>query len=289
VTSQPTAERQQRDLAWCIHSPALARQHGTDCIWPDDTWFSTLPVHEVGSLPLPKHLHHFRLGQHFEKLLQCWFDTVPTYDLRYANLQVNANKRTVGEFDFLLADRARSTTQHWEAAVKFYLGYGDTSQETNWFGPNTADRFDLKFGHLVEHQLLLSKHPAADALLSDLGLFVDETLCFMKGRLFYPFEQFAARQFSFPDLINPTHCKGWWLPIDRFDELDNPGCHFVYLQKLYWLSTLQNDLPGMSHEEMKIFLAQDRQPTTMIAVVDEYGAEISRGFLVDERWLARVR
>ena len=282
VTTPVTPQRAQRDLAWCLHSPGLVLAGADNATWPSDDWYQQLDTTGIADLPVPGHTHHFRLGHHFERLLKCWLTQHPQFHLSAANLQVQDGKRTVGEFDFLVSN------QHWEAAVKFYLGTTDCTQMHNWFGTNTADRFDIKYDRLINHQLILSNNPTAARMLAERQITVTESLCFMKGRLFYPYEMFVSNNFSYPDIVNPTHEKGWWMSAEQFSAAFDHRHRYVHLEKLFWLSPIQQDVEGASLEEMRDYLASGREPATLIAVLDDNGMEQSRGFVVDDRWLASV-
>lgn len=280
--SEISAERARRDLIWCLNSPGLVADGADHTIWPSDAWYEQLQGIIGDALPQPGHRHHFRLGQHFEQSLKYWLNEQIDYSLLAANLQVHDKKRTVGEFDFLVSHQ--NVTQHWEAAVKFYLGTGDCTQMSNWYGPNTADRLDIKYDRLIAHQLVLANNPPAAKLLADRHIAVDESLCFMKGRLFYPHEMFVSNRLEYPPVVNATHERGWWIPAEQFSDAFDNRHRYVHLEKLFWLSALQQDIDGVSLGEMSSYLTSGREPATLIAVLDQDGLEQSRGFVVDDRW-----
>ena len=283
-------DRAIRDLAWCLHSPPLVSTGGVDILWPNDAWFASLECSAPQSkMPTPRHPHHFRLGQHFEALLAAWLKASPAFPLREANLQVQDGKRTVGEFDFLV--EYEGEVEHWEAAVKFYLGTEDTRRLDHWHGPNTEDRFDVKLKRLVSSQLKLADNPHARALLQQRGINVVRRRCFMKGRLFYPWLQFSTGTVAAPDIANLHHERGWWLPMQDFlPSFENTGSRFVYLPKSLWLAPL---MPGdftdaLSAWELQEFLASTQaEQATHVALVSD-SAEISRGFIVTNQWIERL-
>lgn len=241
------------------------------------------------NLPAPPHPHHFRLGRHFEQLLKAWLETSSRYELLASNLQVMAGKTTTGEFDFLVGCGAE--TEHWEAAVKFYLGTGDGSDLACWFGPNTQDRFDIKYARLIDHQLRLADTPAAGKLLEKMGLTVTRSRCLMKGRLFHPWDRFAKGDFLLPPGVNPAHEKGWWLSYFDFTRLFNDlGHRYVYLPKSLWLSPLVGEdihNPLSFYETCELLESSLAEQATHLAIVSE-GREVSRGFIVGNAWLERV-
>lgn len=282
-------ERLLDDLRWCLQSPPLVQCDGDNSPWPATRWFQQLEPGLPAGLTLPDDPHHFRLGQHFEKLLAAWIDSREDMHISQANLQIHQGKRTVGEFD-LLVDTGQAT-EHWEAAVKFYLGVGDTRRMDAWYGPNTADRFDLKFKRLVEHQFNLLRNEAARETLTQLDIHIDRVLGFMKGRLFYPWEIFESGNFEFPRPVNPDHEKGWWIPHSEFESNAPSGRRYVPLQKIDWLSPIRSDheFKSLSLDEMLSILTRPNiQQATHVAIVDNKGNEVSRGFIVTDEWLARI-
>ena len=280
----PDLDRQQRDLAWCLNSSPLVTNGAANFNWPSDSWFNSLSSEiNTDDLPTPRHPHRFRLGQHFERLLAYWLDQQQDFDLLAANLQVNAHKRTVGEFDFLITHEG--ITQHWEAAVKFYLVKGDPFDPYNWYGPNPTDCLGNKYAHLVDHQLALTRNPDAVRLLNEMNLSVTSILCFMKGRLFYPYQQFTNNDFQYPPEVNPDHERGWWLTTDGFESTFDDLHSYALLEKTYWLAPLKQDLKGESvHQMTKRLTSPKVQPASLIAVLDDSGIELSRGFVVSDRW-----
>ncbi len=281
-----------RNLAWAIASPPLIEHADGQAIWPDDRWYQELKTTLSaikGDPPLPAKPHHFRLGGYFEELLIWWLDQPHGLNLIEANLPVRDRHRTLGEFDLLVDNRG--CVEHWEVAVKFYLGSGDLRDTCRWFGPNTADRLDLKLARLTEHQLHLSSHPVAKRLLQDKGIAVQRTRCVIKGRLYYPWDLFAMDDFGYLSNAGAQHEKGWWLNRTAFQNIFAPKPYrWAYLQKQHWLSIIvPNDrLAEMNFSEACDFLIQPGQPQAiqLAAMVD--GREVNRGFIIDENWSKRV-
>ena len=282
--------RSHRDLAWSLQSAPLCT--GDAPLWPDDDWFRTLPTPRLDEYPHPRDPHHFRLGQHFEALYGAWLGRCEDRRALKANLQVQAGKRTLGEFDPIVEDRG--AVEHWELAVKFYLGHGPLEQASAWYGPNTADRLDIKVGRMLEHQLLLSSYPEASALLQRLHIDLERVRCIIKGRLFYPAAIYrtspsAPRTLPRPAFVNPTHEAGWWMTVDEFSRL-GPGAIYAYLPKSLWLAPLlAGDAPLLNHGDVCALLSGTRaQHTIHFAIVDDTGIEQSRGFIVNQQWLDAV-
>jgi hypothetical protein len=275
-----TPDRLKRDLEWILASEPLMAA---------DAWCRFAgPVGEDIPLPSPPDPHHFRLGQHFEKTLTAWL--AAQQKLINHNVQVIDGKHTIGEFDLIVDNDGQ--TEHWEAAIKFYLGAIDLSDMDNWLGPNTDDRFGTKYERLVSHQLRLSENPVAAAQLADKGIKVEISRCFMKGRLFHPWRDFANNELTVPDGVNPDHERGWWIPYGEFlRDFDDRGYRYVYLTKSLWLAPLtQADFTSpLSFLELVEFLQSPHvEQATHVAIVDD-GGEVSRGFVVNQQWLNRTK
>ena len=285
MPSMHSKDRQHRDLEWALHSTPLVGEGTPAFIWPSSTWFANLPsLPRSLNLPAPKYPNHFRLGHHFERLLEYWLNHQRYFDLIAANLQINQDKRTLGEFDFLVKHKEK--VAHWETAIKFYLIFGDNENPFHWFGPNPKDSLGDKYTHLINHQLTLSEHPDSIKLLSEMSIEVDSALCFMKGRLFYPFEQFFLEEFVHPSIVNPNHEKGWWLTTSAFTlHFDNTR-QYKLLEKSYWLAPLEKDIKGESLDSIsKRITGPKAQTASLIAVLDDDDKELSRGFVVNENWI----
>ncbi len=292
--------RLRRDLAWCLSSPSLlARERWSEQLAP-----GAVPI----LLPQPAHPHRFRLGQQFERLLLVWLLTNDSYQCLYHNLQVNDGKRTVGEFDLIVealveepligeslieesgAESPRNI-EHWEAAVKFYLGTADLTRASSWFGPNTADRLDIKLDRMNRHQLRLSQHPVAQDQLRELGIEISRIRSFVKGRLFHPWQAFTAGRITVPTVVNPAHGRGWWISHEDFlRDFEPYPWRYVFLPKSLWLAPLAaEDLaePLSFFEMAELLASPGTEQASHIAVTGDSG-EVHRGFVVNNNWLTRV-
>ena len=123
-----------------------------------------------------------RLGLYAEKLMAFYYQQHG--QLVAHGLQVRATRNdTVGEFDFLL-DAGPDGVEHIEFATKFYLLEGSAASRFDTFvGPNLADSLGAKMRKIVDKQLALASHPAAQALLPRPVL---RARALVKGWLFYP-------------------------------------------------------------------------------------------------------
>lgn len=232
-----------RDLAWSLGSPPLLVCRDGEAHWPEPAWYRDIQAGFHTHLlqldrspgPLLKQLARRpdrRLGTCFERLWHYWLTHNPRYRLLVANLPVRQGGTTLGEFDLIVEDRDTGKTLHWEIALKFYLGLGDTADAANWCGPARHDRLAIKTRHLLQHQSRLSRQPEARALLSARDLHIDETRVILKGRLFYP----AGARLPGPSGCCAAHLRGGWLHAGHLER--QPARHWLVLEKQQWLAPL---------------------------------------------------
>ena len=158
----PSDIRAIEDFKWCIQSPPLMRFEDDQC-WPSESWFLGWKLAPVTT----PNQTEYKLGLRFEAIVAHWIDLEPSLTLLAKNLAVHDGQRTIGEFD-LIVDNA-GTAEHWELAVKFYLGTGDVLNLNNWHGPDPSDTLERKINRLASHQLRLSRDPAGQSLLEQNG------------------------------------------------------------------------------------------------------------------------
>jgi hypothetical protein len=283
-----------RSLAWLLDAPDLldptARQwHGKIAtLGPIEArtveWLSALDRS-------PSRLHQYlkvqpftRLGRYAEKLMAFYFEHRQI--LVAHGLQVRDANGTIGEFDFLLREGGQLV--HWEFASKFYLLSETESKGADQFvGPNLADTLGAKVRKIMERQLALSQHPAAQ---SQLPQPVARAQALVKGWLFYPGhtpQPLATQGLSAP------HCRGFWMPLAELDTL--AGERFVVLPRLSWLAPAKsNGVQSLSKQELVDSLCQhfahDAMPVlvSILEAEENEWIEADRGFIVSDDWSGRA-
>jgi uncharacterized protein len=290
-----------RALAWLLDAPDLLdplalRWGGKIASLPADTaeacrdWLLALDA-EPASLHAHLGVHRFtRLGRYAENLLAWYFRHQGS--LVAHGLQVRVGKEeTIGEFDFLL--RQGGALVHWEFATKFYLlnssdpALAGVQQADYFVGPNLSDTLGRKIRKILERQLKLGEHPAAQALLPEP---LADAQALLKGWLFY-------RRGERPPLqtigVSATHCRGWWCTVQEL-ESHVPGPAAI-LPRIAWLTPAR--LPSsdvLSPQGLRTTLAEmfgnDRMPVMVAALTERDGAwlEIDRGFVVPDEWPERA-
>jgi len=214
-----------------------------------------------------------RLGLYAEKLLAFYFEQHGVLQAHGLQVQVNRND-TVGEFDFLLRDG--KDLLHWEFATKFYLleGAPDPGGFNHLIGPNLADTLGLKMRKILDKQLVLSRHPAAQCLLAHP---VRAAQALVKGWLFY-----AAGATPAMDGISPEHGYGFWCAPAQLPEQ-----RYVVLPRLQWLAPFKGQgVEVLDVEALRSQLFDLAQPVMVATVdnVDGWEVERTRGFVVPHDW-----
>ena len=281
-----------RDLAWAISSPPLISSPGELCLWPDYGWYqdafdetlSILIDTDRDPTQLEKLLAQQkdrRLGKYFETMWAYWFERHPRYQIIASNLQIIIDGETLGEMDFIVLDRRSGKTMHWEVAVKFYLGVGDTRRLSGWHGPNLRDRLDLKVAHLQDRQSALSDDARVRRWLQQQSIEIEQCAVILKGRLYYPWtirnEQLpesAVIQKHCPAECAPQHEYGWWLTRSQFDDEiadDEPLISLInrgYMEKISTKSVknsitkttmFENESNGLIRFPMQVQLCNDHR------------------------------
>jgi hypothetical protein len=226
-----------------------------------------------------------RLGLYAEKLMAFYFEQHGQLVAHGVQVRASPND-TVGEFDFLL-DAGPEGVEHIEFATKFYLLEGQAARRFDELvGPNLADSLGKKMRKIVEHQLELGSHPAAQAVLPRP---VVRSHALVKGWLFYPLG-------TWPSIagISAQHCRGFWCSLDEIDQL--AGEAFLILPKLQWLPPFR----AMSatwilnraelHAELEAQFETNQSPVLVSVVNEQPGCieEVERGFIVPNDWRERA-
>ncbi len=97
-----------------------------------------------------------RLGFHFEGLLSFWLEDgyargLHAYETLASNIQLYNGKQTVGELDLILYNHKEKLTEHWELAIKFFMGSYPFAP-ANWVGINSNDNLERKMTYMQTKQ-----------------------------------------------------------------------------------------------------------------------------------------
>ena len=279
-----------RDLAWAILSPTLMQTpdagQNLSPLWYEQA-FNAIEPHlaqlDIDDSPLLQHLqapHNHRLGLYFERLWSYWLQHNDRYRLLASNLQVMRDGQTYGEFDFIVHDTAADQIEHWELAVKFYLGIAPLQAMQHWFGPNTKDRLDLKFRHLVDKQLPLSQTQPGLATCAQRGWPVRQRRLISKGRLYFPFPHHQDA----PRCIDARHLHGFWLNQSQWlRQARHYGqAGYSWLTRSEWL--VWHPRPLQTYRDIRERLEQQLHPHPVQLHIEGWMEQPIRLFLVPDDW-----
>lgn len=218
-----------------------------------------LPETDLSTLvqiPIPENL---RLGHRVEHVFAQLINHSDQYDLIAHNLQVQKEKITLGELDFILRERSTHKLFHVELSYKFYIL--DPSLEMpiqRAMGPNRKDQFFAKMTKTKEKQLPIiytEEGRQALALYNIEAEDLNQQICFL-GQLFVPFKD---TEMSFAPF--PQDCVvGYWLDFKEFSILHSEGASFYMPQKAEWLHEPHEDVVWCTHDVIsKLILEQHRE------------------------------
>ncbi|KVE33832.1 DUF1853 family protein [Burkholderia sp. TSV86] len=272
-----------RDLAWLLSSVSLVAPSAHAPLaqpWASGAdpaaaaaWLAALDAH-----PEPLHAalaqaRPVRLGRYAECLLGYFVQHAPSLTLVAANLPLRRNGLTLGECDFLV-ETASGERLHWELAVKYYLcvAASGAASLASFVGPNLADRFDLKYARLIDHQLRLTTrdefaslgHPGpwraqmlvkgwlfypvrgglADGAAMTSGAAAGDAVCARPNASGRPAACASLTAFGWPAIRDPLeveagHPRGFWITRDEwpaFGAEQCPDARWMLLPRLAWLA-----------------------------------------------------
>ena len=141
------------------------------------------------------------------------------------SIQIIDGARTTGELDFLIKNTETNQVEHWEVALKYYLGETDLSL-TTWYGLNRTDTLNRKLKHFT-HKQFQFQH----ALNTD----IQARFAVLKGQLFLPLTNGftaadALNQYALPDWLNPDRRLGTWGNI-----IPKADLNYYRLQRQEWI------------------------------------------------------
>ena len=280
-----------RDLAWAIASPPLMQPAGSACHWFSPEWYMQRysaaqewlkkldqdPTSLIEQLDAQRDR---RLGNYFETLLAYWLGADSRFDLIERNLPIREAGNTLGELDFIVRDNHSGLNYHWEVAVKFYLGVGDTRQRNNWHGPGRRDRLDIKLDHLQHRQSLLCRLPQTREVLQQRAIEVAGCAVIMKGRLFYPYPHTGA----YPAGVSTGHLKSHWYRIGNLVATAEAKDRFRPLLRGGWMAShAPVDAQDLTMAELFSAIQQEKLRLPLYLVSNRQHG-LQRLFVVPDDW-----
>ena len=171
-----------------------------------------------------------RLGFHFEGLLSFWLEDgfarkLHPYETLANNVQLYNGKQTIGELDLILYNHEEKLTEHWELAIKFFMGAAPF-EPINWVGINSNDNLQRKMTHMQTKQFCsiwvdTEKHGQVK---------IDKRYGVIKGRFFLPMN---IANFVYPHWLTPSFPMHEWCDttdsasLARFDISVLRAAHYI--------------------------------------------------------------
>lgn len=232
----------------------------------------TMPSVNLSTLkpiPIPENL---RLGHRVEHVFAQLLTHSEQYEIVAHNLQIQKEKITLGELDFILRECSTGKLLHVELSYKFYIL--DPSMETpiqRAMGPNRKDQFFAKMEKTRDKQLPIVFTPTGRLSLQKLHLEPEELsqqCCFL-GQLFVPYQHEYIDFNPFPK----TAVVGYWLGLSAFSMDDFASQSYYMPSKAEWIHTPHSNVKWQSHREMLALIielhAQNRAPMIWIQTKKE--------------------
>ena len=214
-----------------------------------------------------------RLGHLVEKIVSELIKSASNYKVLYENVQLNEDKRTIGEIDFIIQNKNTKQVIHLELAYKFYLFDPSISSTplNNWIGPNRNDSLKEKIEKLNRKQFPLLYHNIARSKFKEIEITeVTQALCFLVS-LFVPFEYKADFSPIYKNAI-----KGYYINFETFVRLNNPEKTYYLPPKKKWgmdpsENEIWTDFSGIK-EQVEISMKEDQAPLCWQKHRDSYSA-----------------
>jgi len=285
------------DLAWALSSPPLVCSEDAGCVWLQSDWFDevyqaalpwllTLDKDPAALVYLLAQQKDHRLGKYFETLWLFWLQNQTRYELVESNLQVIIDGQTLGEMDFIVFDTKQGVFLHWELAVKFYLGLGDTRQQSNWHGPGKRDRLDKKVEHLAGRQCVISQRPEVKQWLQKKGLRIDINQVILKGRLYYRQGVETTAPVLIPKGGNVQHLRGAWVSVKDLVLLVDNITRFRPLVNQGWMANISTNSKSEIWSKQQLLWAIKNQEVRLPLHVELVNSLFynSKLFIVGDSW-----
>lgn len=163
-----------------------------------------------------------RLGFHFEGLMLFWLQDgfalkLHPFEIIAHNLQIIQNGQTFGELDLIVFNHDTNLVEHWELAVKFYLGY-PPFEPTNWIGINSKDNLQRKLDHMATKPFSINSVEVDpdQSLLGNKPLEIDKRYAVIKGRFFKPDTNSV---FTKPAWLTDSFPLHTWYTVEEANKL----------------------------------------------------------------------
>ncbi|WP_298420693.1 DUF1853 family protein [uncultured Kordia sp.] len=241
-----------------------------------DNAITGLPTFFLSDLNLETDLQfelptNLRLGHMVEKIVSECIKSSSNYKVLFENIQIQKDKDTIGELDFIIEELKSKQVIHLELAYKFYL-YDPTLSENsfhNWIGPNRRDSLQEKLDKLKHKQfpLLYNQHTKENLSTLDIDN-VSQVLCLLAS-LYIPYTYKETYSPNFQKAI-----KGYYVNFETFINFDHTDKMYHLPTKKEWgIDPVENKI-WTHFEETQIEIERQLQkkhaPLCWLKHIDSY-------------------
>lgn len=229
---------------------------------------------------IPDLAKNYVLGKRMERFFEFLLKYSIEIEVLKSNIQIQQEKITLGEIDFLAQDIFLDQNHHIELVYKFYVY--DPSYENElerWIGPNRRDSLLQKIEKLKQRQFPILFNPETKKLLSALNLKAEEltqSVCF-KASLFLP----KGTQLTIKEQLNENCIAGYWLHFEEFNSEEYIGNEYYIPTKQDWPVNPEFSEEWFSFSEIKKeILVQHQKKRSPLVWIRRSSREIERIFIV---------
>ena len=220
-------------------------------------------------------------GKRMEQFLQLYFEQSTNYEILAQNVQINKEKITIGELDFIVNALRNHTVLHIELVSKFYVYNPDIQEELNrWIGPNKKDSLVQKLDKLKTKQFPLLHKMETKVSLSALEIDnenIEQKLCF-KAQLYIPY-QYSIKNIQ--AVVNLDCIVGFWLRIDAFKQPEFIDAQYYIPEKMDWYCSPNKDVNWESLSScLPKIIALHKSEKSPLIWINKHGSIFEKCFIV---------
>ncbi|CAM4265059.1 DUF1853 family protein [Gillisia limnaea] len=273
-------DRLTQQLQGFIRTPALWKNRDVFGLQQFEFPKYSLPENIDLQKELPDLTTNYVLGKRMERFFEFLLNYSKNIQVLKSNIQIQQEKITLGEIDFLAKDIFLDQKYHIELVYKFYVY--DPSYENElerWIGPNRKDSLLQKIEKLKKQQFPILFKPETKKMLSLFGLKAEElvqSVCF-KASLFIP----KGIQYQHLLLLNQNCIVGFWIHFEEFTSEEYSGYNYYIPKKQDWPVHPEFTGKWFSYSEIKKeILVQHQKKKSPLVWIKKDSREYERIFIV---------
>lgn len=226
----------------------------TESIFTDSTNPFTQSLFKVSNhdfgLKESKIIPTLMLGKRAEYFFKHQITNSKQYHILKENIQIQKEKRTLGEIDFILEDSKTKKLIHVEISYKFYLYDSDNEgvEINKWIGPNRNDDLVKKVTKLKSHQFPLLFSEIGKAAIPGINFNLLEQEVLFKAQLFIP-RQLKNKNFT---SINSKSIRGFYYSYHHFLKNNHSDNLYYIPSKQDWLAKPSSNNNWKSFKEVSL-------------------------------------